>query len=127
MDSRTRSAFGRLEIVETGRRGRWSEDEKARIVLESLAGHRGRARPEGLCPGPPLMAVRRLRARRRSSCRARTATLSSADKASPFCREVEDSCGRGVMRARLPNSAAAARAGADAHTVLAAVGVDDRS
>src|SRR5215204_4958813 len=40
MDSRTRSAFGRLEIVETGRRGRWSEDEKARIVLESLAGPR---------------------------------------------------------------------------------------
>src|SRR5215207_8587567 len=34
-------------------------------------------------------------------------------------------CGRGVTRARLQNSAAAARAGADAHTVLATVGVDD--
>jgi transposase len=31
---------GRLEVVETGRRRRWSEAEKARIVAESLAGHR---------------------------------------------------------------------------------------
>jgi transposase len=28
--------IGRLEVVETGRRRRWSEDEKLRIVLESL-------------------------------------------------------------------------------------------
>jgi transposase len=40
MDSHTHGAFGRLEIVETGRRRRWSEDEKVRIVLESLAGPR---------------------------------------------------------------------------------------
>ena len=40
MDSHTHSAFGRLEIVETGRRRRWSEDEQIRIVLESLAGPR---------------------------------------------------------------------------------------
>src|SRR5215204_5659373 len=40
MDSHTHSAFGRLEVVETGRRRRWSEDEKARIVLESLSGPR---------------------------------------------------------------------------------------
>ena len=40
MDSHMHSAFGRLEIVEAGRRRRWSEDEKARIVLESLAGPR---------------------------------------------------------------------------------------
>src|SRR4051812_6692115 len=40
MDSHTRSAFGRLEVVETGRPRRWAEDEKARIVLESLAGPR---------------------------------------------------------------------------------------
>jgi transposase len=37
MDSDKRSAqFERLEVVETGRRRRWSEDEKLRIVLESL-------------------------------------------------------------------------------------------
>ena len=40
MDSHTHSAFGRLEGVETGRRRRWSEDEKLRVVLESLAGPR---------------------------------------------------------------------------------------
>jgi transposase len=37
MDSHTHSAqVGRLEVVQTGRRRRWSEDEKLRIVLESL-------------------------------------------------------------------------------------------
>jgi transposase len=37
MDSHTISAqFGRLEVVETGRRRRWPEDEKLKIVLESL-------------------------------------------------------------------------------------------
>ena len=40
MDSHTHSGFGRLEIVETGRRRRWSEDEKRRIVLESMSGPR---------------------------------------------------------------------------------------
>ena len=37
MDSHTISALNRLEVVETGRRRRWSEEEKARIVLESLS------------------------------------------------------------------------------------------
>lgn len=37
MDSDKHSAqIERLEVVETGRRRRWSEDEKLRIVLESL-------------------------------------------------------------------------------------------
>ncbi len=37
MDSDKGSAqVGRLEVVETGRRRRWSEDEKLKIVLESL-------------------------------------------------------------------------------------------
>lgn len=40
MDRHKVSAVERLEIVETGRRRRWSEDEKARIVLESMAGPR---------------------------------------------------------------------------------------
>ena len=40
MDSHKVSALERLEIVETGRRRRWSEDEKARIVLKSMAGPR---------------------------------------------------------------------------------------
>ena len=37
MDSDRRSAqVKRLEVVDTGRRRRWSEDEKLKIVLESL-------------------------------------------------------------------------------------------
>jgi transposase len=41
MDSRTHSpGTSRLEVVETGRRRRWSEDEKLKIVLESLQGPR---------------------------------------------------------------------------------------
>lgn len=37
MDSDRGSAqVERLEVVETGRRSRWSEDEKLKIVLESL-------------------------------------------------------------------------------------------
>jgi transposase len=40
MDRHTDSAFERLEIVETGRRRRWSEAAKQQIVLESLSGPR---------------------------------------------------------------------------------------
>ena len=40
MDSHTLRTLDRLEIVETARRRRWSEDEKVRIVLESMAGPR---------------------------------------------------------------------------------------
>jgi transposase len=39
MDSHTHGGqIQRLEVVETGRRRRWSEDEKLRIVAESLSG-----------------------------------------------------------------------------------------
>lgn len=34
----------RLEVVETGRRRRWTPEEKVRIVEESLAGHRQASR-----------------------------------------------------------------------------------
>lgn len=37
MDSHTISALNQLEVVKTGRRRRWSEGEKPRIVLESLS------------------------------------------------------------------------------------------
>lgn len=40
MDVHKHSAFERLEIVETGRRRRWSEDEKLRIVMESQSAPR---------------------------------------------------------------------------------------
>lgn len=37
---RSRPVFEHLEVVETGRRRRWTEDEKLRIVAESLSGAR---------------------------------------------------------------------------------------
>jgi transposase len=41
MASHTHSAqIERLEVVDTGRRRRWSEEEKLRIVAESLSGPR---------------------------------------------------------------------------------------
>jgi hypothetical protein len=53
MDSDKRSAqVKRLEVVETGRRRRWSEDEKLKIVLESLQAPRqvaATARRYGIC------------------------------------------------------------------------------
>ena len=55
MDSHTDSAqVRRLEVVESGRRRRWSEDEKLRIVAESLSGPRlvlATARRHGISPG----------------------------------------------------------------------------
>lgn len=71
MDSHTPSAqrVQRLEIVETGRRRRWSEDEKLRIVVESLAGPRlvsATARRHGLSRSQ-LLAWRRAFAASRSA------------------------------------------------------------
>src|SRR4051794_4568207 len=41
MDRRTDNALvGRLEVVELGRRRRWTTEAKLRIVEESLSGHR---------------------------------------------------------------------------------------
>src|SRR3954468_9653020 len=65
MDSHTDGALGRLEVVETGRRRRWSEHEKARIVLESLAGPRlvsATARRHGISRAQLLGRRRALRA-----------------------------------------------------------------
>jgi hypothetical protein len=38
----------RLEVVETGRRRRWSEDEKLKIVMESAAPSRGNSAAVGV-------------------------------------------------------------------------------
>ena len=63
MDSHTHSVQ-RLEIVETGRRRRWSDDEKRRIVAESLDGPRegsATARRHGISPGQLFTWRRELR------------------------------------------------------------------
>ena len=74
MDSRTDGAqVHRLEVVQTGRRRRWSEDEKLRIVLESLREPRqasATARRHGISPSL-LFAWRR-------ACGAKQTTASSS-------------------------------------------------
>jgi len=63
MDSHTYSVE-KLAIVETGRRRRWSDAEKLRIVTESLAGPRlasATARRHGISPGQLFTWRRELR------------------------------------------------------------------
>jgi transposase len=63
MHSHTHSVE-KLEIVETGRRRRWSDEEKLRIVTESLEGPRqvsATARRHGISPGQLFTWRRELR------------------------------------------------------------------
>jgi len=63
MDSHTHSVE-KLAIVNTGRRRRWSDEEKLRIVTESLAGPRlvsATARRHGISPGQLFTWRRELR------------------------------------------------------------------
>lgn len=63
MDSHTHSVE-KLAIVETGRRRRWSDEEKLRIVTESLAGPRlasATARRHGISAGQLFTWRRELR------------------------------------------------------------------
>jgi transposase len=72
MDSHTISTLNRLEVVDTGRRRRWSEEEKARIVLESLSEPRlvaATARRYGLSRSL-LVTWRRAFAAERTKCEA---------------------------------------------------------
>ncbi|MGV7216413.1 IS66-like element accessory protein TnpA [Bradyrhizobium sp. UFLA05-112] len=67
MDRHTHSAqIERLGVVETGRRRRWSEDEKLKIVVESLQGVRqvsATARRHGISRSQLLQWRRLFRAR----------------------------------------------------------------
>jgi transposase len=71
MDSHTHSAqVERLEVVETGRRRRWSEDEKLKIVLESLQAPRqvsATARRYGIARSQLLQWRRSFRAERKGT------------------------------------------------------------
>lgn len=63
MDSHTYSVE-KLAVVETGRRRRWSDEEKLRIVTESFAGPRlasATARRYGISPGQLFTWRRELR------------------------------------------------------------------
>jgi transposase len=71
MDSHTHSEQAeRIDVVETGRRRRWSEDEKLKIVLESLQAPRqvsATARRYGIARSQLLQWRRSFRAERTSA------------------------------------------------------------
>jgi transposase len=71
MDSHTHSEQAeRIEVVETGRRRRWSEDEKLKIVLESLQAPRqvsATARRHGIARSQLLQWRRSFRTERASA------------------------------------------------------------
>jgi len=71
MDRHTHSAqVGRLEVVERGRRRRWSEEEKLKIVLESLQAPRqvsATARRYGVARSQLLQWRRSFRAERKGA------------------------------------------------------------
>ena len=61
---RSRPVFERLEVVEIGPRRRWTEDEKLRIVAESLSGSRrvsSTARRHGISRSLPTTWRRQFR------------------------------------------------------------------
>jgi len=76
MDRHTHSAeVERLEVVETGRRRRWSEDEKLKIVLESLQAPRqvsATARRHGISRSQLLQWRRAFRAERTGTAEQQT-------------------------------------------------------
>jgi transposase len=76
MDSHKRSAqVERLEVVETGRRRRWSDDEKVKIILESLQAPRqvsATARRHGISRSLLIQWRRSFRAGRKEAAEQQT-------------------------------------------------------
>jgi transposase len=87
MDSHTRSAqVERLEVVETGRRRRWSEDEKLKIVLESLQAPRqvsATARRYGLSRSQLLQWRRSFRAEQKDAAEQQTGFVPAVVASEP--------------------------------------------
>ena len=83
MGSHTHSdQIHRLDVVETGRRRRWSEDEKLRIVAESFSGPRlvsATARRHGISPSLLYTWRRAFRAERIGAGRGPGARVRAGD------------------------------------------------
>ena len=87
MDGHTYSAHvGRLDVVDTGRRRRWSEDEKLKIVLESLQAPRqvsATARRHGISRSQLLQWRRVFRAKRTDSAEQQAGFVPAVVVAEP--------------------------------------------
>ena len=94
MDGHKGSTLERLEIVETGRRRRWSDDEKLRIVMESLS-------------APRLVSAT---ARRHGLSRSQLGNWRRAFRAERFDRSLEPAFVPAVIASALEPVAADAQA-----------------
>ena len=102
MDSHKHNAFERLEIVETGRRRRWSDDEKLRIVMESLSAPRfvsATARRHGISRSRLGTWLRTFRTERHAVVSGPT-FVPAVIAAPPACAAQDDETG---MVVELPN------------------------
>lgn len=103
MDSDKHNAFERLEIVETGRRRRWSEGEKLRIVMESLSAPRfmsATARRHGISRSQLGTWLRTFRTERHAVVSG-PAFVPAVIAAPPACTAQDDETGMVVVE--LPN------------------------
>lgn len=93
MDSDKRSAQAeRLEVVETGRRRRWSEDEKLKIVLESLQAPRqvsATARRYGLSRSQLLQSRRSFRVEQKGAAEQQIGFVPAVVALEPEAAEPE--------------------------------------
>ena len=133
MDRHTHSAqVERLEVVETGRRRRWSEEEKLKVVLESLQAPRqvsATARRYGIARSQLLQWRRSFRAERKGAAEqqvgfvpavvipeSKAAVPAPAGRASDGAIEIEFASGvrmriTGAVDAAILTAAVAALAG----------------
>lgn len=128
MDSHTHSAqVGRLEVVDTGRRRRWSEDEKLKIVLESLQAARqvsATARRHGISRTQLLQWRRLFRAKHEGAAEQHTGFVRAMVVPEPVTvapRPIESGVG-GTIEIEFASGARLRITGAvDAATLKAAV------
>jgi transposase len=126
MDSHTHSAqVSRLEVVETGRRRRWSEDEKLKIVLESLQAPRqvsATARRYGIARSQLLQWRRSFRAERKEAEQIGFVPAMVVPEAEPAVPAPAGSSASGAIEIELATGARMRITGAvDRATLLAAI------
>jgi transposase len=126
MDRHTHSAeVERLEVVETGRRRRWSEDEKLKIVFESLQAPRqvsATARRHGISRSQLLQWRRAFRAERTGTAEQQTGFVPAVvvPESEPRLAVPATSAGGGAIEIEFASGARMRITGAVDATILTA-------
>ena len=126
MDRHTHSEdVERLEVVETGRRRRWTEDEKLKIVLESLQAPRrvsATARRHGISRSQLLQWRRAFRAERAGTAEPQTGFVPAVvvPESEPRVTPPATSAGGGAIEIEFASGARMWITGAVDATVLTA-------